>query len=109
MGMIRHDAIIVTCQNGIELATHRQLACDLGLDCSEIVCSKMNGYQSFMIAPDGSKIGWPASDAGGLAREAWVKFAKERDEVDFIHVCYGGDISEYPSIEAHNDEPEYQN
>lgn len=100
--MIRHDAIIVTCQNGVELATHRQLACDLGLDCSEIVCSKMNGYLSFMIAPDGSKEGWDASDAGDDARAAWVKFADERGEVDFIHVWYGGDVSDTPYIENHN-------
>jgi hypothetical protein len=104
MGYIRHDAIIVTAWDSERLARCVAKAAELGLCHTEIVGSKSNGYASFMIVPDGSKEGWPASDEGKTAREAWIFWARNTEELwaDWVLVNYGGDEPEYTSIADHN-------
>lgn len=60
------------------------------------VDSPVNGYCSFMVAPDGSKEGWDASETGDQRREAFVKFLRDKRTtghlyVDFVEVLYGDD------------------
>lgn len=70
-------------------------AIELELPVSEVVESPVNGYQSFLIAPDGSKEGWADSDKGEAAREAWTMWARSsRLYLDWVHINYGGDDNE---------------
>jgi hypothetical protein len=96
MGYIRHDAIIATSWDKKYLRPALAKAEELGLDCSEIVDSGTNGYCHFLIAPDGSKEGWPESDKGDEARLAWKNWAddawtKDNLYVYWVHVGYAGD------------------
>jgi hypothetical protein len=49
-----------------------------------------NGYHSFVILPDCSKEGWPASNKADEIRTAICNLA-EIEGVDYIMVMYGGD------------------
>lgn len=104
MGYIRHDAIVVTGWDAERLKPARAKAVELKLPVSEIVSSPVNGYVSFMIAPDGSKEGWDSSDNGDKARAAWIEWARKTDGlwVDWAHVSYGGDEPRYASLKDHN-------
>lgn len=47
------------------------------------------GYATYMFIPDGSKEGWPLSDAADAARERFkALFAEGR----WVHVVYGGEV-----------------
>lgn len=80
MGWIRHHGIVVTCWNedalnvaltkAIEVFGHEQV--------SEAVLSPSNGYRSFLVAPDGSKEGWPESAAGDAARGKYIAWLGEQ-------------------------------
>jgi hypothetical protein len=72
MGYMRHHAIIVTSfQDDILLKAHNQAERMFG-KISEILVSDVNGYSTFFIPPDGSKEGWPESDAGDKSRSAFM-------------------------------------
>jgi len=107
MGYIRHDAILVTHWNEDFVVESHEKAIQLGLPCSNIVESIINGYTSFLIAPDGSKEGWPDSSEGDIARNLWIEWAQEKLKereyfVDWVHISYGGDEPEYTKIVKHN-------
>lgn len=101
MGYIRHDAIIATSGNAKHLALAWEKARTLKLPISSVVLSPMNGYGSFLIAPDGSKEGWPDSDEGEKRKGAWIRWMREQDEtwVDWVLVRYCGDDD---SAEVHD-------
>ncbi len=109
MGYIRHDAIIVTSNFDDHLEMARDKAEKLGLICTLMAKSGVNGYRSFLIAPDGSKEGWDSSDGGDAARSEWIEWAKRGDcddssgiWVDWVHVSFGGDEPELARILDHN-------
>lgn len=62
---------------------------------SNIVCGIVNTYDSFFIAPDGSKEGWDTSDIGNNARAEFLDWLSKNDDnyCDYIEVCFGGDDS----------------
>lgn len=95
MGYIVHDAIIVTAWNEKHLRPAIEKARELGLPTSEVAVSVMNGYVSFLIAPDGSKEGWADSNLGDAARNMWKVWAVDAQKLDiwfdWCHVRYGGD------------------
>ncbi len=64
----------------------------------------MNSYISFLIAPDGSKEGWPDSDTGDAAREHWKAMLRGNDEiyVDWAHVNFGGDDDHCSTLRDHS-------
>ncbi len=97
MGYIKHDAIIVTAFKRSAIDAAELKAVELSLDVSSVVASKLNGYFSILIAPDGSKEGWTDSDAGDHDREAWKDWARgdARDlGLKWVHVQYAGDDSD---------------
>lgn len=96
MGHIRHDAIIVTGWDSERVKRGRGMAELLGLPCSAVVKSHVNGYESFLIAPDGSKEGWLDSDRGDELRAKWCAWIKTQPEIylDWVHVRFGGDEKE---------------
>lgn len=76
MGYTRHHAILVTTfyEPYIQEA-HRSAVEIFGHLVSEINFSRINGFCSFAVFPDGSKEGWPDSDQGDANRErfkAWL-------------------------------------
>jgi hypothetical protein len=94
MGFIRHDAIVVTAWSGSQAEAARGRAIDLKLPVTDLTEGEINGYVSFLIAPDGSKEGWEDSDYGDKARKEWIKWANEMQTVDWAHVSFGGDQPE---------------
>lgn len=104
MGYERHHAIAVTSFDHKALIAARECAVDLfsETDCAitEITPKAVNGRRSFFIAPDGSKEGWPESDAGDLARRRfvhWLRAQAFKDGSSFlswVEVQYGDDCLE---------------
>lgn len=97
MGYIRHHTIVVT--GYVEnLSKAHQLAKEIfGSLVSEIIQSNVNGYESFFVAPDGSKEGWEESDNGDKNRQ---KFIDEVADVDYVELFFGDDNGE-SKIENH--------
>jgi hypothetical protein len=101
MGYMRHHAIVVTSWDEQLLDQVRDQIvaldeADLALT-SSIVDGPSNGFQSFFIAPDGSKEGWPESDAGDRFRDAAVEvlrsvaYSDGSSSVDWCEVQFGDD------------------
>jgi hypothetical protein len=78
MGYIKHHAIVVSSWDDKLLARAEAQAIELGCCVSPIVAGTSNGQRSFLIAPDGSKEGWGASDVGDTQREAFARWADEQ-------------------------------
>lgn len=117
MGYIRHHAIIVSggdwgAKDDAGFPIHRAhgKAKELGCVVSEIVKSTINGYMTFLIAPDGSKEGWEESDRGDVCREAFLAYCETQRYEDrssplsWAEVQYGDDNGE-ARIVHHDDEP----
>lgn len=77
MGYIAHHAIVVT-GYGEDISEARDEAARLGLNVSSIVGPVVNGYSSFLVAPDGSKEGWEHSDSGNAKRHAFIMWLRPR-------------------------------
>jgi hypothetical protein len=96
MGYIIHDAIVVTAFKKDDASSARTHAERCELAVTPLVASPMNGYWSFLIAPDGSKEGWPDSDLGEAQRAKWIEWARGCYDrgvyIDWVLVHYGGDI-----------------
>lgn len=98
-----HDAIVVTAWRSEYINKARAKAVELGLLVTGVVDSELNGFVSFMIAPDGSHVGWAAREVASAARKTWCDWAREQwrlrdddpraDDVGaylyWVHVQYG--------------------
>lgn len=76
MGYTIHHTISVTSPIANLLHEAHAFATSTGASVSEIVLGTVNGVASFLVAPDGSKEGWQASDHGDEQRErikAWLR------------------------------------
>jgi len=116
MGYIKHNAIIVTSFDVVHLHTIYDLAYDIfyageGWNIiSPIMQSPINSYQSFFIAPDGSKEGWGDSHKGDELRQQFKDEAKALNLfVDIVEVAYGGDDPQQACIidTVEYEEPEF--
>jgi hypothetical protein len=100
MGYIVHHAIIVTSWDSDLLKTAHDKAQKIFPAISNIVQGVRNGYDSFLIPPDGSKEGWDESDAGDIARDefiAWINTLRHEDgssSIDWVEVRYSPDDKE---------------
>lgn len=67
---------------------------------SPIIDSIINSYQSFFIAPDGSKEGYNTSTLGNDARDEFIKYIKSlaysdgSNAVNYTEVFFGEDNNE---------------
>ena len=112
MGYIAHHAIVVT---GFDMA-HTDLARQAAQEAfsyvhmeylvGDLIGPAVNGYCSFVVAPDGSKEGWDESDAGDTARAAFVAWLRTEGMVDWVEVRFGGDDYDAARIEARTHYPE---
>lgn len=97
MGHIEHHAIVVTSFDHALLVEARNMADGLSMKPTDIVHSEVNGYESFMVPPDGSKSGWSESEAGDLRRSQLIAWMRSKSYVDgssaleWCEVRYGSD------------------
>jgi len=107
MGYIKQHTIVVTAYDNGIIKAHEEATRIFGEMCSPIIPSKMNGYKSFFIAPDGSKEGWADSNEGDLKRDEFVNWINScayedgSNSVDFVELFYGEDNGRC-SVVRHN-------
>src|SRR4051812_1841765 len=103
MGYIRHDAIVVTGADSAwseDLTAAHSKALDVfagsNVYVSGLTPAAVNGSQSFLIAPDGSKEGWNDSDQGDELRASYIAWLLDEDSlVDWVAVNFGGDDADH--------------
>jgi hypothetical protein len=95
VGYVKHSAIIVTGKDLAIVGRARSVASVLQLVVTDVVADSVNGYHSFLVAPDGSKEGWIDSDLGDQRRDQFVEWIRvlpdTEGHLDWIDVEYGGD------------------
>ncbi|KQL17666.1 hypothetical protein [Cytobacillus solani] len=79
MGYIRHNSFVVTGDSYPEAQRKLDLAHEKAVELfsnlvSPVIQGKTNGYQSFFVAPDGSKEGWDLSDEYDEKRKQLADF-----------------------------------
>ena len=96
MGHVVHHAIVITSWDEAKVVAARDEAVRLGCSTTLIVVSSVNGYHSFMVGPDGSKLGWAESDEGDTRRSAMIEWLRRRtqDSIEWCEVRYGADDQE---------------
>lgn len=106
MGTIIHTAIVVTGSSwpGGFLELHErtvEIFKDTYVHVTEPTRPGVNGVVSFLIAPDGSKLGWPERGAADQARAAfWVLLSQHSAlsthavQVDYGEMCGGLRVDE---------------
>lgn len=97
MGYVAHNAIIVTSFSDTLIASAIHKAKQLQLSTSEPVPGTVNSYQTFLVAPDGSKEGWKESDDGNRRRtlfKLWLRGQRYEDgssPFEWLEIQYGSD------------------
>lgn len=111
MGYIRHHAIIVTAtydgwavrarRKAVELVEKEMAGhCAVNDMVGPILGPTVNGTETFIIGPDGSKEGWETSGNGDAMREQFIAWLEEQKYDDgsspirWVEVQYGDDNSE---------------
>lgn len=107
MGYMRHHAIVVTSYRQDEIAGAHILAKNLGCSVSEISAQAVNGYSSFCVFPDGSKEGWPPSDAGNTRRDALIAYLTGKRGVVWAEIQYGDD--EFRTLVTRHSDEQFDN
>lgn len=109
MGTMIHHAIVVTSWGDYtERARAEAIRCCGDEHVSAMMPRLLNDYSSFLVAPDGSKEGWPDSDQGEARRAtfvAWLHRQRHSDGstpyewvlVEYGKFLQGGKILDHPS------------
>jgi len=113
MGYMCHHTVIVTTWDAMRARVAHEKATEifapLGNLVTPIIESRINGYFTFAVAPDGSKEGWDESDRGDRCRAdliGWLEAQRYEDRsspYDWAEVQYGDDERE-TIIVRHSDE-----
>lgn len=83
MGTIIHHAIVVTSWGDYTKRAHEEAVRCCGVENVSAVTPKaVNDYSSFLVAPDGSKEGWPDSAAGDARRATFVAWLHRQRHSD---------------------------
>jgi len=110
MGHTTHNAIIVTSweEDLLQKANEKAISIFGSIAAvSPITPATMNGYRSFLIAPDGSKEGWDHSNIGDQKRACFINWldAQAYDDggnaLDYVEVQFADDYGEIKII-RHN-------
>ena len=97
MGYMRHHAIIVTSWDELKIKIAHEVAQVFFPNITDIVKSELNGYQSFLVPPDGSKEGWEESNTGDKRRNEYIYWLNKQKHEDgssplgWTEVQYGDD------------------
>lgn len=69
----------------------------------------VNDFDSFMIHPDGSKLGWPEAEYAAAARAEfmdWLDARRDRPHLAYVCVQYGGQYGMKAAIQRSSDQPD---
>ncbi len=97
MGHIVHHAIVVTSWDEKQIEAAIGEAVKLGCRATSIAGHMVNGGGSFLVAPDGSKSGWPESDVGDAQRTAFIawlvaqRYEDGSSSLCWVEIEYGSD------------------
>lgn len=108
MGRIRHHAVVVTGPSGGLRLDIRQVRARVAAICGEntpglvssVVLSVVNGYGTFIVAPDGSKEGRAESRHGDETRAKVIEYLESLrypaggTSFDYVEVLYGDENGE---------------
>lgn len=84
MGEILYSAIVVTSYVEKHLARAHAKALELGLLCTDIQNSTgINGVKSFLICPEGSKVGWEEQMIYQDLRILWKEWVIQESVIDY--------------------------
>ena len=100
MGIIRHDAIVITAEHDLEEA-HAVAVFIFGDQVTSVARGVVNNSHTFCIAPDGSKEGWADSEVGDERRKTFIEWAEsDRPKRGFhwVAVNFGPDDPGHPLI-----------
>ena len=115
MGYMRHNAIIVTAPLSEKMIEAHSIVRDIAdkhgrfCDVTSLTQETTNGYVSFLVAPDGSKEGWEASDSGDRTRDDVIEYLNSLRHGDgstsfkFVEVQFGDDNKE-TKVLRHSDQ-----
>lgn len=103
MGYMRHHAIVVTGPDTRAEIAHvearkrfdRRFLTDL----TDVA---VNGYRSFLVAPDGSKEGWPESADGDARRAEFIAYLRGQS-LGWVEVQFDDDERETKIITCNDD------
>jgi hypothetical protein len=76
----------------------------LNVSCTDIAETKLNGYSTFAVVPDGPKEGWTESQLGDERRTQIVeyldtfKFSDGSSPISWVEVQYGGSLQDSPDL-----------
>jgi hypothetical protein len=87
MGFIRHHAILVT-GLGLEVEEAATKAREFGLEVLGPSGLAMNGFQTLLVCPDGSKESWDTSDVFDARRGQFLAYLRPRT-LSWLEVAYG--------------------
>lgn len=76
MGIIHHNAVLATTWNVNAASSLRHWISNLTIEEQKLFAeagSLVNGYSTFLLAPDGSKEKWPDSDHGEEIRAKFIQ------------------------------------
>lgn len=106
MGHVLHHAIVVTSWDEQKIQEAHAKAVEIECTATPIIESPVNGYRSFMVAPDGSKEGWDESDNGNDRRLRFTDWLREQSDdegssrLEWVEISYGSDDRD-ANIESH--------
>lgn len=94
MGFIDHHAIVATSWHKERLARVHAAVVDVcGPLVSPIIEGVVNGYGSFLVAPEGSKSGWTDAEEWEKRRDRVAALlASEGSYIEWVEVAYGNDL-----------------
>lgn len=109
MGYMKHHAIVVSSYDNKLLTKAHAKANEIFENklISNIVDGIINDYQSFFVAPDGSKEGWDESDEHDKKRTKlieWIDlqaFEDKSNAIDYSELFLGEDNG-HSKVERHN-------
>ena len=102
MGYMRHHAIIVTSERTPPIVNAVVKAVEIFGPAlvTPLTVAVINNSRSFMVAPDGSKEGWPESDQGDSQRDRFIQYLRSTyhddgsSSLDWVEVQFGDDDKE---------------
>ena len=109
MGYMKHHAIVVTSWDDELLQKAHAKALEIFDQVAPITPPVINGYVSFLIAPDGSKEGWGDSRVGDEKRGEFIEWvdSKRYDDgaaIDYVEIQFGDDFDRKTKIIRHSDD-----
>ncbi len=103
MGYMRHHAIVVTGQEDRIALAHEEASKRFDSRyLTGVTETAVNGYRSFLVAPDGSKEGWTESKEMDELRRSFVAYLRTQF-LGWVEVQFDDDDNETKVIACNDD------